>query len=132
MRTAASGSWSTVFCKDFVDISYDNASFGVLEDSIWLDLIYFLVAIDGDNVGVLEANKNLTLVFIAQISHYEKFTALHKLISNWRIKSSKHFQRNHALPGLFFKNCSGDEGSQKQGKWLFQFLKLSWGSYASL
>ena len=36
---------------------------------------------DGDNLGVLAANKDLTLVFIAQISHYEKFTALHKLIS---------------------------------------------------
>ena len=35
----------------------------------------------GDNLGVLAANKDLTLVFIAQISHYEKITALHKSIS---------------------------------------------------
>ena len=44
-------------------------------------LIKYLFRIDGDNLGVLAANKDLTLVFIAQISHYEKFTALHKLIS---------------------------------------------------
>ena len=66
MRTAASDSWSTVFCKDCVDISYENGSFGVLEDSIWLDLIYFLTTIafwlikylfriDGDNLRVLAA-----------------------------------------------------------------------------
>ena len=24
-------------------------------------------------------------------------------------ESSKNFPRNHAAPGLFFKNCSGDE-----------------------
>ena len=36
---------------------------------------------DGDSLGVLAANKDLTLVFIAQISHYKKFTALHKLTS---------------------------------------------------
>ena len=88
----ASESWSAVFCKDVVDISYENASFGVLDDSIWLDLIYFLTTnafwlmkyffrIDGDNLGVSAANKDLTPVFVAQISHYEKFTALHKLIS---------------------------------------------------
>ena len=35
---AASHSYSTIFWKDFVDISYENASFGVLEDSIWLVL----------------------------------------------------------------------------------------------
>ena len=54
-----------------------------------------------------------TLALIAQISHYGKFTALHKLISVvlqlTNEKSSKYFQRNHAVPGLFFKNCSGDE-----------------------
>ena len=31
-----------VFCKDFVDISHENASFLILEDSLWLQLIYFL------------------------------------------------------------------------------------------
>ena len=35
--------WS--FCKDFVDISYENASFLILEDSIWLQLIYCLTTI---------------------------------------------------------------------------------------
>ena len=32
---------------------------------------------------------------------------------SWRIKSSKNFLRNHAVPGLFFKNCSGDEVGSK-------------------
>ena len=31
-----------VFCKDFVDISHENASFLILEDSLWLQRIYFL------------------------------------------------------------------------------------------
>ena len=35
--------WS--FCKDFVDISYENASFGMLEVLLWLQLIYFLIAV---------------------------------------------------------------------------------------
>ena len=30
-----------LFCKDFVDISHENASFDVLEDSLWLDFVYF-------------------------------------------------------------------------------------------
>ena len=40
LQTAASTSWG-ILCKEFVDISYDNVSFGILEDSIWLQLIYF-------------------------------------------------------------------------------------------
>ena len=59
-----------VICKDFVDISYENASFGILEDSIWLQLIYFLTIIafclmkyifriDGDNLRVL--TKDMTV-----------------------------------------------------------------------
>ena len=31
-----------IFCKDFFNISYENASFLILEDSIYLELIYFL------------------------------------------------------------------------------------------
>ena len=31
---------SEVFCKDFIDISYKSASFCILEDSMWLQLIY--------------------------------------------------------------------------------------------
>ena len=59
-----------VICKDFVDISYENASFGILEDSIWLQLIYFLTIIafclmkyifpiDGDNLRAL--TKDMTV-----------------------------------------------------------------------
>ena len=65
----------TLEVRYFVDISYENASFGVLEDFVWLDLIYFLTTIafwlikylfriDGDNLGVLVA-KDLTLQYLS-------------------------------------------------------------------
>ena len=44
LQTAASASWSILY-KEFVDISYENASSGIREDFIWLHLIYFLTAI---------------------------------------------------------------------------------------
>ena len=31
-----------VFCKVFVGTSFENATFPILEDPIWLQLIYFL------------------------------------------------------------------------------------------
>ena len=34
-----------VFCEEFVDISYGNASSGILEDSIWLELTLIFAAI---------------------------------------------------------------------------------------
>ena len=34
-----------VFCKDFVDIDFENASFRILEDFIWLQITYFLTTI---------------------------------------------------------------------------------------
>ena len=34
-----------VLRKDFVDISYENASFYILEGSLWLKLIYFLTTV---------------------------------------------------------------------------------------
>ena len=68
-----------VFCKDFVNISYENASFGILKGSIWLQLIYFLTAIAFWPMKYIF--RVLCAVFIAQISHYGKITALHKLIS---------------------------------------------------
>ena len=62
-----------VLCKDFVDISYENASFGILEHSLWLQLIYFLTTIafwlmkylfrfDGNKLSVLA--KDFTLCII--------------------------------------------------------------------
>ena len=54
----------------------------------------------------------LSVVFIAQISDHGKFTGLHELISifwHYRIKSTKNYPRNYAVPELFFKNCSEDE-----------------------
>ena len=67
---------------------------------------------DGDNLGVLAANKDLTLVFIAQISHYEKFTALHKLISIVLLLTKQVSISREIIwwQGYFFKNCSGDKG----------------------
>ena len=80
-----------VFCKDLINISYENATFGILGDSIWLQLIYFFTTIafwvarcpfqiKEDNFSLLV--KNLVCVlFITLISHYGKITAMHKLIS---------------------------------------------------
>ena len=34
-----------LFCKNFVDISYKNALLHILEDSVWLQLVYFLTTI---------------------------------------------------------------------------------------
>ena len=60
-----------VICKDFADIiSYENALFVKLEDSVWPQLIYFLTIIaiclmkyifriDGDNLRVL--TKDMTV-----------------------------------------------------------------------
>ena len=38
LQTSASASWSSLY-KEFVDISYQNASFDILEDSICLQFI---------------------------------------------------------------------------------------------
>ena len=104
-----------VICKDFVDISYENASFGILKDSIWLQLIYFLTIIafwlmkylfriDGDNIGVL--TKDTTVQCLSLRSAIMKILrhciSKFPLFYNWRIKSSKNFPRNHAVPWLIF------------------------------
>ena len=75
-----------VFCKDFVDISNENASFYTIEDSMWLQLIYFF---NWNWVLVYEIyfsyrrgqSKLTTSECITQINHYGKVTPLHKLIS---------------------------------------------------
>ena len=67
--------------KEFVNITYENASFGIQQDSIWLQLINFLTAIAFWPMKYLFWILKNRVVFIAQISHYGKFTALHKLIS---------------------------------------------------
>ena len=66
--------------KEFVDISYKNASFGIQEDSTWLQLICFLTTIAFWLIKYLFRIIENCVVFIAQISHYGKFTTLHKLI----------------------------------------------------
>ena len=67
-----------VFCKDFVNISYGNASFGILKDTIWLELIYFLTTIAFSLMKYLYRIDGecwlkilFCVVFIAQISHHE-------------------------------------------------------------
>ena len=51
-----------VFCKDLIDISYQNALLLVLEDSIWLQLICFLTVIA---FWFVKSGKEFTSVFIA-------------------------------------------------------------------
>ena len=104
-----------VICKDFVDISYENASFGILEDSIWLQLIYFLTIIafclmkyifriDGDNLTA--STKDMTVQCLPRRLAIMKILRYcmnwFRLFYNWRIKSSKSSPRNHAVPGLIF------------------------------
>ena len=40
LQTTASASGSILY-KEFVDIGYENASFDILEDTIWLQFMYF-------------------------------------------------------------------------------------------
>ena len=78
LETAASASWSILY-KEFVDISYKNALFGILEDFICTQLIDLLTTIAFWSMKYLF--RILCVVFIAHTSHYEKFTTLHELIS---------------------------------------------------
>ena len=83
-----------VFCKDFVDISYENTSFHILEDFIWLQFIYFLTAVTVCEISFsdqwtysklttseCELKILLCVVVITQITHYGKFKAIHQLTS---------------------------------------------------
>ena len=56
-------------------LSYENASFGILEDSIWLQLIYmlsiiafclmkYLFRIDGDNLRVLTTDMTVQCLLL--------------------------------------------------------------------
>ena len=86
-----------LFCKDFVDISYENASFGILQySSAWLQVIYFWFSTALSlKSAIMENSRHCVNNF--------------RLFYNWPIKSSKYFSRNHVVPGLFFKNCSADK-----------------------
>ena len=68
LQTAASASWSILYKE-----------FSLREVSIWLQLIYFLTTIAFWPMKYLF--RIFCVVFMAQYTHYEKFTALHKLIS---------------------------------------------------
>ena len=65
-------SWSILY-KEFVDISCENASFDIQEDSICLQLIYFLTTIAFWPMKYLFWILENCVVFISQISHYGKF-----------------------------------------------------------
>ena len=68
LQTAASASWSILYKE-----------FNLREVSIWLQLIYFLTTIAFWPMKYLF--RIFCVVFMAQYTHYKKFTALHKLIS---------------------------------------------------
>ena len=69
-----------VFCiRKLLIFSYENASFGIQEDSIWLQLIFIYNCILAYKISFSDILENC-VVFIVQISHYGKFMALHKLI----------------------------------------------------
>ena len=82
---------SEVFCKDFKDISYENASFRIREESLWLQLIYFVTK---TAFWFVKFSKLTTSDCIAQINHYGK---------------TRHCINNHVVPGQFLKNSSGNE-----------------------
>ena len=126
-----------IFCKDLVDINYENTSVCILESSIWMHLIYSLTSIPhwfakcifpinrGIKLTTSESKLKILLcvAFISQNSYYGKFAVLHNLISivlNCRIKSRDNFTQSHAVPGLFFKTCSVKVALilQKWSEWL--------------
>ena len=82
---------SEVFCKDFKDISYENASFRIREESLWLQLIYFVTK---TAFWFVKFSKLTTSDCIAQINHYLK---------------TRHCINNHVVSGQFLKNSSGNE-----------------------
>ena len=82
-----------VFCKDYANISYQNASFLILEHSAAYLFTNFNC--------MLVLKKCLFLIDGDTLSHHGKVTALHKLILivyNWWIKSSQNFL-HHLVPG---------------------------------
>ena len=101
---------SAVFCKDFKDISYENASARILEESMmWLQIICFVTT---SAFWFVKFSKLTTSDCITQVNHYRKTRhCINKFqfFYDWRIKSSKNFPRSHVLPGQFLKNSSGDE-----------------------
>ena len=106
-----------VFCKNIVDISYENASFLQCLLPVWLLLIYFLTTIIFWFVKCLcdwceDLNQLFGCVVLSLktgiMENYWHCNNSIQLIYNWQIKWSKNFQ-NHAVLGLLLKNCSGDE-----------------------
>ena len=82
---------SEIVCKSFVHIRCEKASFRIVKDSVWLQLIYSLTTIvflfvkylflDRCRQSKLTTSECCRKIFIGQISHYGKFKALHKLVS---------------------------------------------------
>ena len=123
--------WLLMYSANTLSILAMRTLILIMEDSMWLQLVYLLNEISFCFVECLfQVDGALTLanynskcykiyslfslpLYRFLYSHYGKFTALQKLISvvlHWPIKSSKNFPRNHAVPGLFLKNWSGNEG----------------------
>ena len=75
------------------------------------------------------SNILLCVVFIAQMSHYEKFTAPHQLVLI--VLQLTNFPRNHAMKELFFRNLS--EVKVDSTPWLrFQKKLKKWWSDVDL
>ena len=107
LQTAASASWSILY-KEFVNISYNNASFGIQEDSIWLQLISFLnyIAFDESNqVKISYAIMQCQGYFLNIALGTRLFTIhLKKLENNYptifrlhKISNNRHFEAHLKL-----------------------------------
>ena len=88
----------------------------ILVDSLWMQLVYFsntLSYLFAECLFFIGGTLTLTTskcyrIFSVFSNGFKqpKFTAFinqFQFFYNWRIKSSKSFPRNHAVPGLFFK-----------------------------
>ena len=91
-----------LFCYGIFDISYENGSFCILKDYLLITIVFLFVKypIDGGTLNCLSV-KYLSLKS-AIMENSRNCKNWFRLFYNWRIKSSKNFPRNHAVPGLFF------------------------------
>ena len=109
---------ASVFCKDFVD---RRILILILEDPMWLHLFYFLNKISFWFVKCLfSIDETLTLAYyfillqnlLCFLCRFNQplWKTPHRInVLHWRIKPNKNFLRNHAMPGLFYKNCSSGQ-----------------------
>ena len=109
-----------IFCEDFVDMSHEDTSFHILEDSVWLQLICFncnCILVCEISLFDRWGHSKVTISeCTTQMNHYGKITVLHKSIwlsYNWRIKSNKNLPRNQVI---FLKLVWGRDSYDTGGK----------------